>query len=202
MASQESGMIQLLALFFASPAFAQYTNLPNVKPGVFEASTRIEIYNTNFDAVWDLLTDFPNYAAWNPFVRYAVVTSPLNITLPEQRPAEGKNLYFRVQIPSLPLPVDKDTPDNPLHTQSSQELVTAVQRDLGRLAWEFWPPSVMLSAERWQAITDYGNGTVLYESREVFNGPLAYVIKTTMGDALQASFVGQGEGIKLYLESR
>jgi hypothetical protein len=190
------------ALLHANSAAAEYTNLPEVKPGVFNASARIEIHNTTFDAVWDLLTDFPNYADWNPFVRYAVVTSPLNVTLPEQRPVEGKNLFFRVQIPSLPLPVNKDTPDNPLHTQTSQELVTAVQPQLGRLAWEYWPPSVLLQAERWQAITDLGDGTVLYESREVFSGPTAYLVKALLEQGLRTSFQGQAEGLKLYLEGQ
>lgn len=190
------------AMLQASPVVSQYTNLPNIEPGVFNASTRIEIHNTSFDAVWNLLTDFPNYADWNPFVRYAAVTSPLNITLPDQTPVEGKHLFFRVQIPSLPLPVNKDSKEKLLNTQFSIDRITAVQYDQGRLAWEFWPPSPMLKAERWQAITDLGNGTILYESREVFNGPMAHVIKSTMEKGLQASFKGQGEGMKLYLEGK
>lgn len=192
----------LCALLYATPALSQFTNLPDVESGVFNVSTRIEIYNTTLDAAWDALTDFANYPVWNPFVRYAVVTSPLNMTLPEQRPAEGKKAYFRVQIPSLPLPVNEDTPDNLLHTQSSYELITAVQRDLGRLAWKYYPPSPALNAERWQSITDLGNGTVLYESREVFGGTLAHVVKATLEDGLEESFKGQGEGLKLYLESQ
>lgn len=115
------------AFLHSASAVSQSSNLPDVEPGVFNASTRIEIHNTSFDAVWNLLTDFPNYADWNPFVRYAVVTSSLNMTLPDQRPVEGKNLFFRVQIPSLPLPVNKDTQESLLNTQFSAELITAVQ---------------------------------------------------------------------------
>jgi len=46
----------------------QFTNLPDVPPGVFNASTRIEIQST-FEAAWDALTRFPAYENWNPFVR-------------------------------------------------------------------------------------------------------------------------------------
>lgn len=190
------------AFLHINSAVSEYTNLPQVEPGVFNASARMEIHNTTFDAAWNALTDFPKYPLWNPFVRYAVVTSPLNVTLPDQRPVEGKNLFFRVQIPSLPLPVDEDTPDNPLNTQLSQELIIAVQPELGRLAWEFYPATPLLSARRWQAITDLGDGTILYESREVFGGPAALAIQATLEEGLQQSFEGQAEGLKLYLEGQ
>lgn len=58
----------------------------------------------------------------------------------------------------------------------------------------------MLAAERWQAISDLGNGKVLYESREVFSGPLAYTLKALMKESLQEGFNAQGEGLKLLLE--
>jgi hypothetical protein len=59
---------------------SEYTNPPPVPPGLFEVSTRIEI-NATLTAAYNTLCDFPYYASWNPFVRYAVVTSPDNITL-------------------------------------------------------------------------------------------------------------------------
>lgn len=189
-----------LTLLPATLAQSEYTNLPDVPPGVFNATARIEI-KTTVDAAWDVLTDFPNYAAWNPFVRYAVVTSAKNITLPEQRAVEGNYLFFRVQIPALPLPVNKDTPDNLLHTQLSHERITHVQPELGRLAWEYLA-EIAVSSTRWQALSDMGNGIVLYESIGVFNGPLAGVLKATLGESLQESFEAQGEGLKLYLEGK
>lgn len=48
--------------------FCQVTNLPDVPPGLFNASARIEIESTA-SAAWEVLTNFPNYADWNPFVR-------------------------------------------------------------------------------------------------------------------------------------
>jgi hypothetical protein len=41
---------------------------------------------------------------------------------------------------------------------------------------------------------------VLYESREVFSGPLAYTLQALYGDSLQEGFDAQGEGLKLRLE--
>jgi hypothetical protein len=148
----------VIALLLASSTgvLAQTSNLPDVAPGVFNVSTRIEIQTTT-SAVWNALTNFPAYAEWNPFVRLvkigmnafysvgmpnkdcsaAVVVSPLNITLPEQYPVEGKRLFLRTQIPPLPLPVDASTPDNILHTQFAYENITHVQPELLRLAWEY-----------------------------------------------------------------
>ncbi|KAF1841645.1 uncharacterized protein K460DRAFT_369663 [Cucurbitaria berberidis CBS 394.84] len=177
----------------------EYTNLPEVPQGVFNASTRVEIHSTTTAAVWNALTNFPGYADWNPFVRAAIVVSPLNLTLPEQYPVEGKRLFLRTQIPPLPLPVNKDTPDNLLNTQFAYERITHVQPDLGRLAWEY-ATDTLIQAERWQAVSDLGNGVVLYESREVFNGLLASVLQKTLGESLQKGFDDQGRGLKLFLE--
>lgn len=130
----------------------------------------------------------------------AIVVTPLNFTAPEQYPVEGANLFMRVQIPPLPLPVDSSTPDNPLNTQFAFENITAVQPELLRLAWKYVSPPAILESERWQAITDLGNGKVLYESREVFSGPLAYLIKTLYETGLREGFKSQGEALKLLLE--
>jgi hypothetical protein len=190
----------LIAFTFAAASrpSAEYTNLPNVPSGVFNASARIEIQST-MAAAWDALTDFPNYPNWNPFVRYAVTVSPANITLPKQRPVEDVRLFMRVQIPPLPLPVDRNTPDDPLHIQFTYENITHVQPELRRLAWEYLPET-LLQAERWQALSDLGNGTVLYESREVYHGALAPILQETMGKGLQEAFEGQANGLKLFLE--
>lgn len=53
------------------PTLAQsctFTNIPDMAPGVFNASTCIEI-NAPLSTAWDVLLDFPSYPDWNPFVR-------------------------------------------------------------------------------------------------------------------------------------
>ncbi|KAF1958811.1 hypothetical protein CC80DRAFT_490602 [Byssothecium circinans] len=186
-------------LILISVATSQITNLPDVPEGVFNASARIEIKGT-VDEVWEALTDFPSYPKWNPFVRYALAISPLSQTLPVQRPVEGVKLFFRVQIPPLPLPVDENTPDNLLNTQNSYENATHVQPELGRLAWKYLAPEGLLAAERWQAVTNIGYGKVLYESREVYSGLLAGALKETLEKPLQESFEAQANGLQLLLE--
>jgi hypothetical protein len=191
-------------LLFALPALAlpteDYTNLPPpTSPGIFTASTRILISNSSVSAAWSALTNFPAYSTWNPFVRSAIVVSPSNLTLPDQYPAVGLNLFLRTQIPALPLPVSAKTPDNPLATQFAYEEITAVDREQGRLAWKY-AADALVQAERWQAVSDAGDGRVLYESREVFDGALAGVLKATLGKQLQSSFEAQGEGLRRLLE--
>lgn len=132
--------------------------------------------------------------------RSATATNTLGIPLPENRPVENQRLILRVQIPPLPLPVDASTPDNPLNIQFAIENVTAVQHDLGRLAWKYLSPDILLGSERWQAITDLGNGKVLYESREVFRGALSPVVQALYEDGLKKGFEEQAQGLKLLLE--
>jgi hypothetical protein len=169
-----AGLLSLLSLTVAQPTeTTPYTNLPPpTSPGVFSASTRILIQNTTTALAWTALTNFPAYAEWNPFVRSAVVVDEHNDTAPEQYPVEGLNLLLRTQIPPLKLPVDRDTRDNPLATQYAYEEITHVQPELGRLAWKY-ASDALVKAERWQAVSDAGDGAVLYESREVFDGLLS-----------------------------
>jgi hypothetical protein len=195
---QSTVFAPLVSLPQASTALGTYTNLPDVEPGVFNVSIRTTIRST-VPAAWDALTDFPSYPDWNPFVRSSTVVSFSNITLPEQYPVEGKYLWLRTQIPALPLPVDKDTSGVLMNTQFALEKIVAVQPELGRLAWKY-ATDTLIQAVRWQAVSDIGDGMVLYESREVFSGLAAGVLKSLMVDKLQASFEAQGEGLKLWLE--
>lgn len=107
---------------------------------------------------------------------------------------------MRTQIPPLPLPVNADTPENPLHTQISFENITHVQPDLSRIAWKYLLAPGLLDAERWQAFSSAGDDKVLYESREVFSGPLASVLKGLMEKGLQQAAEAQAQGLKLLLE--
>ncbi|KAL5418511.1 hypothetical protein PMIN03_000991 [Paraphaeosphaeria minitans] len=186
-----------LPLAIAS-TLAQYTNLPDVAPGLFNVSARIQIDNTNISAAWDALTNFPDYPKWNPFVRSSVVVDSRNI-ISIQRPVENSQLLLCVQLPALPLPVNENTQGNPLNTQLSYENVTHVQPERGRLAWEYYPNPLM-AAERWQALSVNGNGQVLYESREVFSGTLAPLTQKLYQQKLQESFNAQAQGLRLWLQ--
>ncbi|KAJ4366591.1 hypothetical protein N0V95_000092 [Ascochyta clinopodiicola] len=197
MAIQHFKALALLLSLHIIGVCSTFTNLPGVSPGVFNVSTRIEIRSSKH-AAWRALTDFASYPEWNPFVRAAIMVSSDNTTLRDQHPKEGRRLFFRTQIPPLPIPVDKDTPDVESHTQYSYENVTHVQRGWGRLAWASTDASIQ--AERWSAVSDLGRGRMLYESREVFNGALAKYLETQLGKALQAGFDAQGRALKLLLE--
>ena len=61
-------------------------------------------------------------------------------------------------------------------------------------------PPAIFESERWQALSELGNGRVLYESQEVFLGPLAHTLKALYGDGLQKGFEAQGLALKMLLE--
>lgn len=198
MAVHKLTALALLLLLQTIGIFSTVTNLPDVLPGVFNVSTRIEIRSTKH-AAWKALTDFPKYPEWNPFVRASVMVSSDNATLRDQYPREGRRLFLRTHIPPLSMPVNKQTPDVEANTQYSYENVTHVQRKQGRLAWDF-TTGPNLQAERWSAISDIGRGKVLYESREVFSGSTAEYLRVQLGEALQACFDAQAQAFKVLLE--
>jgi len=57
-----------------------------------------------------------------------------------------------------------------------------------------------MSSERWTGISKAANGMAVYESREVFYGPMASVLKAFYEESLGKSFEAQGKGLKMLLE--
>lgn len=110
---------------------------------------------------------------------------------------ENQRLIFSVQIPPLPLPVNASTPNNLLHTQSSFENITALQPDQYRMAWkQLMFPDAILSTERWNVVSSFGEGQTFYESRISVGGALAGTLKALYGEGLQESFTAQGVALK------
>ncbi|THU96990.1 hypothetical protein K435DRAFT_778277 [Dendrothele bispora CBS 962.96] len=199
----------LLSLVFIVPfATAQSSsppsNLPTVDPGVFSAEASILI-NGTVEQVWDVLTDFPSYPEWNPFVRSQVVTNKLLVPESSQEPVEDKRLIITSQIPPLDPPVSADTPSNPLNTHITIENITHVQPELKRVAWKLYgSPDSVLSAERWSAVSAFqdenGINWAFYESREVYNGALASLVQSLEGEGLAEAFEAQAQATKLRVE--
>lgn len=67
-----------------------------------------------------------------------------------------------------------------------------------RVAWitDGALPRFLLFAERWQTLTDVGNGQVKYESTEVFSGILSYLVKLFVGKNLVLGVDAMAEGLK------
>ncbi|KAG6889102.1 hypothetical protein C0995_003671 [Termitomyces sp. Mi166 len=190
----------ILSLVFAVCAFAQTSNLPALEPGLFQARANASIDAPLLD-VWEALLDFSTYAEWNPFVRSQVVTDALGIPTDEQIPKENLRVIIQVQIPPLLLPVDANTPANPLHSQTSFENITHIDITDRRLAWRtIMLPQPLLDAERWQALSTTEDGKTFYESAEVYRGPASYVVDALFAQGLQEGFEAQAVALKSRVE--
>ncbi|KAG5731768.1 hypothetical protein E4T56_gene797 [Termitomyces sp. T112] len=152
-------------------------------------------------SVWETLLDFRAYAEWNPFVRSQTVTNALGIPTDKQTPEENLRLVIQAQIPPLPLPVDVNTPTDPTHAQTSFENITHIDTTNRRLAWRaIMLPQPLLGAERWQALSTTEDGKTFYESVEVFEGPVSYVVDALFAQGLQEGFETQAVALKSRVE--
>ena len=141
------------------------------------------------------------------------LVSPTKSPLPSQIPAVDKHLIIESYIPALeldpttskPIPPPKSTqliPLKPSQRQTPLEIITHLDNESHRVAWrniDF--PSWLLRAERWQALSVTDSGSTRYETEEVFAGVLAYVLKATMGDALNRSFEAMADALKRRAET-
>lgn len=85
--------------------------------------------------------------------------------------------------------------------QRPYEMITCIDEGNHRAAWANKDyPSWLFRAERWQALSDVG-GKTLYETREVFAGPLAYFVKWLLGRWLRRSFEEMAESLKRVSEA-
>ncbi|KII96171.1 hypothetical protein PLICRDRAFT_35108 [Plicaturopsis crispa FD-325 SS-3] len=197
-----TGMYRSLFTFavLVGAAVAQ-TNLPPLKPGVFNVSTRAEI-DASPDAAWAVAMNFSDYPNWNPFVRSQIICDEFFIPLKDQTPAANRRLLISIQAPPLPLPVNASTVPNLLNSQVSFENITYLDNDQKRGAWsQIFLPDIALKTDRWTAVSAGagGNGSI-YESILVFYGPLAPVVQGLFQTGLQEGFDAMGVAMKQKLE--
>jgi len=156
--------------------------------GVFEIveTTRID---APIATVWRILIDWEKYPEWNSFVRSQVVTDPSFKKLEDQTPSEGKHILMETHVPP-----SMDGKGSMKTTTKCQ--ITKVDHENHIAEWTpVTYPSWLLSGHRIQTLKEV-EGAVIYETREVFSGPLAYVVKFSMPDKLRKSFVAMAEGLK------
>lgn len=92
-------------------------------------------------------------------------------------------------------------------SQTSQEIITHVDHEEFRVAWQYVSlPKWLLSAERWQCLSSSspagGKEVTKYETREVFSGPLAYIVKWFMRKGLEEAFAAMGDALKVRSETQ
>ncbi|KAH9920863.1 uncharacterized protein BXZ73DRAFT_52039 [Epithele typhae] len=171
-----------------SESDAATTNLPpQTYEGVFTMAVSCDI-DAPIETVWDILTDFPKYGECQQ------ITDAARRPLADQTPAAGQHLLMHVHIlPTLDDARAKRT--------ATFERILACDPAARRLAWAVLLPAWFLRAERWQALSALGGGT-RYESREVFAGPGAYLIRMMMRRGLQESFDAMADALKARAEGQ
>lgn len=124
-----------------------------------EISTQVDISATP-QHVWEILTDFPRYAEWNPFIREAAGEARVGSSLSLRMfPSKGRPVSFKPRV---------------LAAQEAVEL-----RWLGR----FVLPGIFDGEHRF-ALSPYDGGTRVVQS-EKFSGLLVPVLGSVVGDTAE-----------------
>ena len=106
----------------------------------------------------------------------------------DQTPKEGAFLYLTVHIPPSMEPN--------LRTSSTRLVVSHLDPENHRIAWTNRMPAWLMTTERWQWLSSTEDGKTKYETIEVFNGILAYIVKWFVGSGLRLGFQAMADGLK------
>ncbi len=141
-----------------------------------ELETEVEIAATP-ERVWSILTDFPAYADWNPFIR-SIRGAPEQGARLEVRiqPSGAKGMTFRPTV---------------LAANRAQEL-----RWLGRLLL----PGLFDGEHRF-AIQPIGGGKVRFRQSERFSGILVSLFKASLDRDTKRGFEEMNEALKVRAEA-
>lgn len=111
--------------------------------------------------------------------------------IPDAHPEPGQRLYMsRVHIP----PSMKDDRIKP---STALEVITTVDHENFHLSWKNeGSPKFLLSAERWQVLSEPRPGQTEYETIETFGGTLAYLVKWLYERHLEKGFNAMARDLK------
>ncbi|ROV88922.1 hypothetical protein VSDG_08915 [Cytospora chrysosperma] len=143
------------------------------------------------DAAFAVLRDHSRWPEWNRFVRKVTIKSDPTATVIEK----GTAMTFDVHMD----PTDPDSaPGKVDMLVTILEPYNAEGEGKGwRIAWKPTTyPSWVLRSERVQEFVDDGHGNTEYTCWETMYGPLAYVVKLTVGTKLEKAFQCWGEDLK------
>jgi hypothetical protein len=129
------------------------------------------------DLVWQVLTDFPAHAEWNPFIREisgaATVGARLTVTFRSQ---DGRGMTFQPTVVAV-------TPGREL-------------RWLGRL---FMPG--LFDGEHYFRLSPKGVRATRFVHGEGFSGVLAFLARSRLDSATRAGFEAMNHALKARAES-
>ena len=138
--------------------------------------TAIEI-NASPERVWQVLTDFPSYAQWNPVVREirgeAIPGSRLRVRV---RFLDGLNVSFRPTV---------------IIAERGRKLMWR-----GRVLFSW-----LFTGEHFFTIEPLGNGRVKFLQYEVYRGALVPVIIAVIGGRTRRVFEEMNRALKAHAES-
>lgn len=133
--------------------------------------TQIEIA-APVERVWALLTDFPSYSRWNPFVRSIEGTLEVDQSLKVLiQPPGASGMQFRPTV---------------LAVEPNREL-----RWKGRL---FLPG--LFDGEHYFQLESKPGGGLTFRQGETFSGILVPLFKRSLDDATRQGFVAMNEALK------
>lgn len=136
------------------------------------------VINAPAERVWDVLTDFAGYNAWNTFT--------YDVNMP--RFAVGEEFAFTVNMASW-------------FQREQRERLTRIEPP-HILAWGYpYDQNPWLNATRYQVITAQSADVVTYQTWETFTGVLAPLIKLTVFGMVQRGFAQGASGLKTYCEA-
>jgi hypothetical protein len=126
---------------------------------------------------WDILTDVPSYARWNPFTPHVETT-------------------FEVGSPAILHVVM-----NSRHRRTQYEVITAFEAH-HRFAWSSIMPLGLLKANRWQVVEALDQARTRYQTYETFEGMLVPLIMALYRADVQRGFDTMSAALKREALSR
>lgn len=136
--------------------------------------------NAPLDSVWAILLDVARYPAWNPFTVSVSTTFALGD------------------------PVDMQVALRPgKKTRHQVEYITGFWPDRYRFSWGVdVGPGWFIKADRWQQLTDLGDGRTRYETSDEFTGAGVPMMLAIMESKVHRGFDDIAQALKTRAESQ